>query len=272
VRFPGFLLKFKVEKRYRYLIQSILVTLFIYLVTVNQLDVTAREVPVYVLVLVVLGTIVVHYPNIDIKNIFLSILMPSSLIAGALLSLYYFPNLGLPFKFFSIVCFGVIYYLLSLIDNIFLVVEEREEVIPLYRVAITWSQILQAVCAIPLFSGIYKLGISPFIQAFIMGIVSLLFTVYQLSISKFDKDAKTVRVGEGIFFSLFVLFIVTAVSVAVSFVPAEAFTKGLLTAIVLMFGLSYTTSYLKNDISKKTLFQFLIIFLIFFALMVLFTF
>lgn len=272
MKIPLGLTRFRFEKRYRYFLQSVIITVFIYLISIKQLDISPREIPVYVLLLVVVGTIITHYPNIDLKNLFLSILMPSSLIAGTILSLSYFPNLGILFKIFAIISFGVLYYLISLIDNIFLVVEDREEIIPLYRVAITWSQILQIVCAIPLFSGLFKLEISPFLQSIIIGAVSFLFTFYQLSISKFDKEAKNVRVGEIIFFSSFVFFITAAISGAISFVPAEAFIKSLLTSVVLMFGLSYTTAYLKNEISKKFLFQFFIIFLIFFLLFIAFTF
>jgi len=82
--------------------------------------------------------------------------------------LKYFPNLGYLFKIFAIISFGSFYYFLSLVDNVFLVVQDREETIPLYRAVYGVESNYQVHSTIPLFSGIFKLGINGILQSMIM--------------------------------------------------------------------------------------------------------
>jgi hypothetical protein len=260
----------KIDKKYKYFVQSALVGIFIYVVSSAEYNISLSKIVISVFVFVLGGTFIIHYPNIKLQNLLFSILMPLSLIAGALLSFYYFPNFGLIFKIGVTVAFSAIYYLVSLVDNIFLVIQDREEVIPLYRVALTWGQILQVIVAIPLFAGIFKLPVNGLTQCFLAGVISFLFNVYQLWGQKYDKDSKNVRVGEAVFLSAIVFFLVFAAGAAVSFTPTEPFLRALMEASVLMFGLIYVNSHLKNDISKKILYQYLFIILLFLTLLAFF--
>lgn len=263
--------KIEIAKKDRYLILSFLAVLFIYVVSQKQLRFSLGQISFLLLVLVVSGDWISNYPAINSKNFLVSILMPLGVLVGALLSLNYYPNLGLPFKLFVIAFFGFMYYLVLLVDNIFLVVHDRAEVIPLYRVAVTWSQILQVVVAIPLFAGIFKINSSVFFQSLLVSIISFTFTYYQLWISQFDTDAKNMKVGEMYYLSLFISFIMSASFFAISFFPSKAFLRSLFVSSILLFLLSYIYGYLKNDISRKMILGYLIIVLLFLGIIVLFT-
>ncbi len=263
-------LNFNLDKKHKFLIQSVLVAFFILYVSFDKIHLPLIYLVVISTLLVLLGTFLIQYPSLDFTNLFYSILMPGSLLFGALLFVSYFPNLGLPFKLFTIIAFGTFYYLVCLVDNIFLVIEDREEVIPLYRAATAWSQIMQVIIAIPLFSGIFKMNLNGFTQSLIIGFFTFLFVLYQIWISRYDKDAKKTGVGEIILLSSMTTFIVMAINTAISFIPTEAFLRSLLDAVILMFGLSYVSSYLRNDITKKTLAQFAFIFGFFLLILILF--
>jgi hypothetical protein len=142
-----------------------LVTAFLFLFSAGRINFDLGYLIVFVVALVLFGTLVTQYPNIDFKNVSYILMMPLSLVTGALLFLNYFPNIGFVFKTLTIISFGVFYYFVSLVDNVFLVVQNREEVIPLYRVATAWSQIIQVIVAIPLFSSIFKLRVNGILQS-----------------------------------------------------------------------------------------------------------
>ncbi len=256
-------IKVDLERKHKYLIQSLLACVFIYIVTQKVIPISKFYTELLLIFLVVSGSYVSHYPNIHKENFFISILMPVGVLSGAILSLHFFPNLGFAFQLMVIAFFGFVYYLVSLSDNIFLVVHDREEIIPLYRVAVTWSQILQVVVAIPLFAGIFKMNSTAFIQCFLISFISLLFTYYQLWIYKFDKDAKNTGVGEILYLSFSAFFIMFATSFAVSFFPTEAFLRASFSSSVLLFVLSYISGYLKNEISRKMVIGYLAIILLF---------
>jgi hypothetical protein len=256
-------IKLDLERKHKYLIQSLLVCIFIYVVSQNVIPLSKLYIGVLLTLLVVSGSYISHYPNIHKGNFLISILMPAGVLSGAILSLHFFPNLGFWFQLMVIAFFGSMYYLVSLSDNIFLVVHDREEVIPLYRVAVTWSQILQVVVAIPLFAGIFKMNSTAFVQSFLISFITFLFTYYQLWIYKFDKDAKNTGVGETLYLSFSAFFIMFATSFAVSFFPTEAFLRASFSSSVLLFTLSYISAYLKNEISRKMIVGYLIIILVF---------
>ena len=264
-------IKFELQKKHRYLIQSLLATAFIYLVSQEILSLTLPNLIISVLMIVIIGTFIIHYPNISLKNLPFIILMPVSILSGSILFLYFFPNLGIPFKLAAVASFGVLYYLVSLMDNIFLVIQDREEVIPLYRVAIVWSQILQIVVAIPLFAGIYKFNVAFFTQALVVGIVTFSYSYYQLWSLQFDEGVKKTTKGESLYLCFLSTFLVTVSSIAVSFMPTESFLRALFTASVLMFSLTYITSYLKNEITLKLVLRYLVIVFVFFIFLIFFT-
>lgn len=260
----------KLGKRAKYLIQAAFFALFLFIYSKGYLGSNYLFLAPLIVFFVSLGSIFTHYPNINIRNFFYSILMPLSIVFGSLLVMIYFPNLGDLFKILLIINFAFIYYIISLVDNIFLVIHDRDSIIPLYRAALTWSQILQVTIAIPLFAGLYKLDIISVYQVLIMAIIAFFFAQYQLWIHRFDSDAKKTGVGESIFLSFLVFFIVLGLGIATSFVPAEAFLRALFVSVGLLFGLTYLSSHLKNEINKKMMFRFGFLGLIFVLLMLLF--
>ncbi|MBW6442028.1 hypothetical protein K0B04_03970 [Patescibacteria group bacterium] len=259
-----------IEKKTRYLIQSLLAGLFIYIFTQDVIEAGVLVVGIFSFVLVSSGSLISHYPGITKQNFLLSIIMPLGVLVGALLSLSYYPNLGYTFKILVTVFFAGIYYLVSLSDNIFLVVQDREEIIPLYRVAVTWSQILQVIVAIPLFAGIFKMDSTAYVQSFLVGFISILFTFYQLWIYRFEPDAKRVGVGEKTYLCLISFFMVFTLSFSVSFFPSEDFLRALYTSSVLLFVLNYISGHLKNEISRKLIFRYLFLCIVFLLLVIFF--
>ena len=260
----------KIDKRIKFLIQALVVGVFLHYIFLNS------TLHIYVvmsaaLFLAMFGSLFVHYPNFkSIKSYLLSLLLPFSLLSGAILFLRFYPNLGDIFRIVIILGFVFIYYLILLSDNIFLVVIDREETIPLYRVAVTWSLILITLTAIPLYSGIFKLSYYPIVHMILVFVFGFLFNAYQIWSTRFDEDSKNVGVGEYIFLSTSVGFFILCSAAATMFIPSEAFLRALFTAAVLMFGLNYTSFYLKNNVSKRMLLEYSFICFIFLALLVLF--
>ena len=183
-------------------------------------------------------------------------LMPLHLVAGGILSLIFFPNLGQPVKLLFIVFIGMGFYLVSLISNVFMVVQERSELIPLYRVAVTWGQIMMVVVTIPFYAGVFKLPINSVYQILITSVSAFLFCIYLVWILRYDSETKKVRGAEYVLFSVIVSFMVFAGGISASFLPTESFLRALFVSTVLMLGLSYLYGHLRNNISKKILAEY----------------
>ncbi|HNS71161.1 MAG TPA: hypothetical protein PKK07_00375 [bacterium] len=263
--------KLKIQKKHKYFLQSLFVAVFLYLYTAGRLHLDVYTAGGLVVFIVLFGTFITQYPNIDLKNIFYTIINPLSLLSGSLLFFHFFPNLSFIIKMTALIFFAGFYYLVSLVDNIFLVVEDREESIPLYRAATAWAQIIQVVVAIPLFSGIFKIDTNCLVQNTMIGIISSLYVVYQLWVSRFDSDSKKSGIGESFLLSSMTFFLTFSIGTAISFIPTEAFLRALLISLVLMFSLTYISSYLKNDINNKMMTQFTFIFLLFLGIVIFFT-
>jgi len=224
----------------------------------------------FYVVFVLIFVSISHYPNIKLNNIIYGSILPLQLVLASTLFFFFYPNLGYLFKLMMLGIFSFLYYIVSLVDNIFLVIQDREEQIPMYRVASTWSQILSVIIAIPLYSSIFKLNLLFIWQSLFVFISALLFSFYQFWILRFDKDMKKVKVGEFILLNLLAGFLVLATSLSISFFPTESFLRSLFVSSVLMFSLNYVQSHLKNDINDKFLYQSLFISLIFFIILFLF--
>jgi hypothetical protein len=261
---------FQLTKKTKYMLQAALTVLFIYLVS-TAFPLKFTQLIFFALLLSSFGALLVHFPNVKITNFFYSILLPFHLILGAVLFLESFPNLGSVFKLAVIVGFGALHYLVALVDNVFLVVHDRKELIPLYRVATTWSLILIIVLAIPLFSGVLKLNLAPYMQSIVITFFSFLFCMYQVWSLRFDEQSKRVEMGEQTLYSLLVGLFVFGSSMSTAFFPSEAFLRSLFLATVLMFGLSYVGAHLKNAVSKRFIIEYFLISSLFLTLMLLFT-
>jgi len=262
--------KLELAKKNKYFIQSILVGIFIYIVTQNIIDLDPIQLLLLSFILVVSGSLISHSTGITKENFIYSIIMPLGVISGGILSLKFYPNLGSVFKIFVVMFFSGIYYFVSLADNIFLDVSDREEIIPLYRVAVTWSQILQVIVAIPLFAGIFKLNIITFSHSLIISSISFLFTYYQLWVYRFEPDAKKIEIGERFYICFLSFFIMFVTSLGVSFFPSEDFLRALFTSSVLLFVLNYISAHLKNEITRRIIIRHLLITVVFLILLIFF--
>lgn len=247
------------DKKSKYLIHSIVISgLLLWFIIAPTQD--YFSILLSVLVVLFVGSFITHYPNIKLTNILATLLLPIHLIVGVLLSLIFFPNLSAIFKLVAVVVFGLIFYVFSLVNNVFLVVEEKNELIPLYRVAVTWAQIILTVIAIPFFAGVFKISINMFLQSLLISFSSILFCIYMLWVMSFDNDSKKFKVGEGLIYGLFVGFLVFVSNIAVSFVPHESFLKALLVSSFMVFGVSLICAHLKNTITKEFIRNYVLIF------------
>jgi hypothetical protein len=259
-------MKLNFAKKNRYVIHALLATLSLFMFS--------RQ-PSLLWVLVCLtitlaGTFIVQYPNNQPKHFLINNLLPLHLITGALLAIYYFPNLGLIVRLFFIGGAGLGFYIVSLINNIFLVVEEKKEIIPLYRAAVTWSQIVFVVIAIPFFAGVFKIPVNALGQSLIAAFSALLFAIYLIWMLQFDSDSKRVRGVEYIIWGLVLFYMVFVSAISVSFIPSESFLKALFVASVLMFGLNFVFGYLKNNLTKRSVIQYFLITFVFFIILAIF--
>ena len=234
---------------------------------------------ILVLATATLGTALVQYSSVQTehetkfffrKTAIFVLVLPILLVSGALLSLVFFPNLALPIRIATISAVGVLMYAISLVNNIFLVVYERGEVIPLYRVAVTWSQILLIIVAIPFFSGIFKLPVNGLYQSILVAGAGVLSAYLLMWFQEMDPDVPDIDRVEEITNSSLVGFLVFSFSIATSFFPAESFLRALLVSAVLMSSLGYLQAHYKNAITKKLVAEYMFIILLFLIFVLLF--
>lgn len=260
---------FFLEKKNRFLLQSFVLGVLVFLFSYSNGG-TKLLIAVFAVLATVVGTFLTQYPNVDFRNILINLLLPLHLVLGAMLSLIYFPNLGLPIKIVSLVAFIGSFYVISLVSNVFLVVEDKNETIPLYRAALAWNQIILIVIAIPFFAGVFKLPLNGLFQSTIVSTSSFMFAIYLMWILAFDKNSRSLKVGEQVLFGLFVSFLVFACSVLVSFIPTESFLRAIFVSSALLFGLNYVQSHTKNTINRNLVLEYFIISIIFFLLLLVF--
>jgi len=259
----------RIERRHKYIIQSVLAFIYVYLLFF-RFNLSLKTEFFLTLIFVGFASVISHYPNIKVNNIVFGMILPMQLFLGMAMFLRFFPNLNSTFRLVIVAAFSVLYYITSLVDNIFLVIHDREEQIPLYRVAVTLAQILSIIISIPLFASIFKISVNGVIQSAVVSISALLFSIYQFWGLGFDKDAKKPSRGEMFLLNTFVMFLVFVASVSVTFFPTESFLRALYVSAVLMFGLNFVDGYLKNDINAKNLSQFIFIVFLFFLLLLVF--
>jgi hypothetical protein len=272
-------MKLVLRRKHKYLILSLLT--FIALITFAYTDDSFKIAGgVFALLAAIAGSLWVQYSSVVTKEdnrlpffkktILSTITLPAVLVLGALLSLVYFPNLSWPTKTLAIFGVSLFMYVTSSTTNIFLVVFEKGEPIPLFRAASTWSQILIVVIAIPFFAGVFKLPLISPIQSLIVSFSSILFGLYMAWVQNMDSDIPEVNRGEILLNSGFIGFIVFSVSIATSFFPAESFLRALLLSSVLMAGLGYLQAHSKNTITKKLVLEFIVIAAIFLIFVLIF--
>ena len=258
-----------VNKRLRYILHSFLIGLIIYFYSTN-----INYLIIYTALLVfvvVVGNVIVNRENSpSIPDNFYISLLPLHLIFGSILTLYYFPNLSFLFKVIFVIGIAFLNYIILLVNNIFLVVISREESIPLYRVALTWSKIVIIVLSIPLFAGIFKLPANTFIQSALTGVSAFLFCMYVIWSMKFESEAKKHGAGEAGYLSAVGAMCVTFANMIVTFMPTESFLRALFVSSVLMFIINYFYAHFKNAINRRLVTEHIAISLVFLLLLVLF--
>ncbi len=259
-------MKVSLEKRHKYLIQSLMfLALFYYFFILS--GERGLSTVLFMLALVYISSYIAHRPNSNLLNMLITGILPAFLVVGVYLSLIFFPNLSQTFRILSLLMFTIIFYLISLVNNVFLVVESREEVIPLHRVAITWSKILMVVIAIPLLAGIFKMSLNPLLETALAGLVTLLFFIYLTWSLKYNQDVKKYNKGEIVSILGLGIFVVSLAGISVSFFPTETFLRAIFISSVLMFGVSYVEAHLKNVVNKRLITEHLIISVLFLILL-----
>jgi hypothetical protein len=259
----------KLTKKQKYLLHALLTTAVLYFFTRLLPDVNYIFIGILV-VLIIGGGYLVHRPNSNILNILITSIVHVALVAGFVLSIIFFPSLSDVFRLAALIVFTGLFYLISLVNNVFLVVASREEPIPLYRVAVTWSKILIATVSIPLFAGVFKISINSFVETGAVALISALFYSYLVWFLKPNPDVKKYRVGEILTILALGTFIVPAASLSVSFIPTETFLRALYVSSILIFGISYIEAHLRNVITKKLMSEHIALSIIFLILLFIF--
>lgn len=261
----------KSDKKRKYIVLTAILSILMYFYALNNLYINEYVLFVAMIGLTLIGNYFVHKPSSTITNVLLTSIFQLYLIIGMVLTYEYFPNLSMVIRVASVFGFAGIFYILLLVNNVFLVVHYRNEVIPLYRVALTWSKIVLVVVSIPLLAGIFKLSVVSFVQVgLVVGLI--MFTIFNLLwVLRLGRGVKQYKTGEVITLMALSSFIISGAVVAVSFMPSEAFLKGLFVASVGMFITSYVEGHFKNTINKKLLGEHTLISVIFLILMFIFT-
>jgi len=262
-------MKIKLNKRQKYLAHSLVLLGLLYYFS----GATTRFDLIYVsfvLVVVLVGSYVTHRPNSTVLNTLVTGILPVFLTLGFILSYIYFPNLSKIFKLLSLGIYTFIFYIVSLVNNVFLVVETRKETIPLYRVASTWSKILIVVVAIPLLAGIFKIDINSLFETTLASLTAVLFYSYLLWSLKYNHEVKKYKKGELVAVFALGAFFVFAANISVSFFPTETFLRALYVSSVLIFGVSFIEAHLKNTINKRLIREHISITLLFLILLFIF--
>jgi hypothetical protein len=266
---PVIKMKIEVTKKHKYLVQALIASGVLYYFSQNMAE--RGLVATFVLIAyIVFSSFIVHRPNSKFLNIIITAILPAGLVTGVILSLIFFPNLSLFFKVGSLFGFAILFYIISLVNNVFLVVESREEVIPLYRVASTWSKILIVIVAIPLLAGIFKISYNPLLESFLAGAASLLFYLYLVWSLRYNPDTKKYKIGEISSIVTLGVFLTISANLAVSFFPSETFLRALFVSSILIFGISYVEAHLKNVINRRLITEHLLISILFLFLLIFF--
>jgi hypothetical protein len=257
------------DKKTKYLIYSVGMGLMVFWFTFTPLN-NRGVIAFLTFAAAFAGMFLVQFPNNKFSNSATSLLLPFHMIAGSLLVLTYYPNLAVPIKLASIIALTLCFYIVCIVNNVVLVVEDKKQVIPLYRAAVTWNQILLVIVSIPYLAGIFKIPYIAFVQNIFAGISSFLFTLYVMWILKFDSDLKVIKAGERYTLAFFIAMITFLSGLSVSFFPTESFLRAIFVASIVMSGISYITMHLKNTINKNAVVEFLFISLLFLLILVVF--
>jgi len=195
---------------------------------------------------------------------------PALLVVGTFMFFVFYPNLSILLKVAAAIFYMVLLYTLLLLNNVLIVVKSREVSIPVYRVAVNWVQIVLLGVSITNFTGILRINIQPLFQlALIIGI-SLFHYLYLVWVYSNEQDIRQVKAYEALVLCISFALLVGWSVFTTLFFPAESFLRGIFIASVFLLGLGYIQLYLKNSISKKSIWNYLLIVMVFFTIAVAF--
>jgi hypothetical protein len=206
---------------------------------------------------VMIGNYVFNSYNISRKNFITVQILPVLLTISVLSGIYFYQSLSIYLKTFFVVASGVLLYITLLTNNIILVVKDREEPIPLYRVSLAWSQIVSIIVSIPLFTSLYKLNMYPGPIVLLVFLIVFALTYYNLWVLKIDIDVIEITTVEKTLQSSLVAWLVSLVAISVSFLSSEDFLRSVLQSLVFLGCLGYLQNYYKNIVNKRILLVYL---------------
>ena len=227
----------------------------------------------FIALISVLSSLFVQYldgGDRNIKIVFFTGITPFMLTLASFLLFVYFPNLSLVLKVLAGLFNFILLYTLLLLNNVILVVESREVNIPVYRVAVNWVQIVLLSVSLVLFTGIFKTFLQPLIQVAFITASAYIFYQYLIWVYTSDKDTRVLKPLESVVISLANTLLVGGGASLVLFFATESFLRGIFVSSIFLLGQGYIQLYLKNALSKKGLWDYLLICLVFLTILVVF--
>ncbi|HXK52524.1 hypothetical protein H6804_03015 [Candidatus Nomurabacteria bacterium] len=170
----------------------------------------------------------------------------------------------------SFIGLGFVVYALSLVNNIFVVVEEKQSVIPLYSAGLAWVQIILILIAIPFYSGIYKVPANFVVQNILLFFSTFSFYIYMHWAVNLDKDLIKTPLKEKGSLAFVLSLLPVVLNTGLLFYPVEAFLKGIFSSTVLLSGLIYIQAHYKNRINSKLLYNYFVLGSIFYIILFIF--
>lgn len=183
------------------------------------------------------------------------LILPISLAFGIELNQYFFPNFHLAFKIGSWFSFFAVFYFLFLALNIFRVERIKGEGIPLERAAKPAIFLLTFLSAFLLLTVFYKLSLGVLLStliAFLIGFIHALNFFWFLTLSdlierRFFLGSAVVGLG------------LAQVSLAFSFLPWEAFLRGLSEGVFLYAILGVARAYYEKHLRYAIVLEYIIL-------------
>ncbi|MFH1295388.1 MAG: hypothetical protein ABIH84_02305 [bacterium] len=196
--------------------------------------------------------------------------VPFFLVLAVFFFFVYYPNVSTLFKVIAGVLYALLLYTLLLLNNVLLVVKSREDIIPVYRVTGSWVQIVLLSISVPLFIGVHRLPVQPLLQSLLVALLSWFFFLYLIWVYSYEKEIKQLNAVGSLLLASTCAFLTAWASFATLFFPGETYLRGLFIASVFLLGLGYIQLFLKNALSRRGLWDYLLICLFFFGILVAF--
>jgi len=196
--------------------------------------------------------------------------MISTLVLSAFLSFIYYPNLTVAIKIVLAFFYAAMLYSVLLLNNLVVVVGSREESIPVYRVALSWVQIVLLGVSISLFTTLFKINVNPLVQIIFLTLFTLAFFNYFHYVYSYAGDVKTTTKPEKLTLIISLSCLVSWSAFCILFFPTESFLRGIFVSSVFLLGLGYMQSYLKNSLGKRLIYDYAFISVFFFIILIVF--